>query len=172
MDFFGLPWTTQYIVSFSEKYYPRLEAPSQFLTSEKNSRKFVYIIRKHKTVQKSLQLDELFDKNAKILIRDFEIFWQKFVKVLKTVQKSLQFDELFDKNVKILIHNLEIFWPKFVKVLFTFNERKTPFNLTNYLKKKLSNYRRNVTPTKKVDRGIERKRKNCVLELQKNMCSI
>ena len=63
MDFFGLPWTTQYIVSFSEKYYPRLEAPSQFLTSEKNSRKFVYIIRKHKTVQKSLQFDELFDKN-------------------------------------------------------------------------------------------------------------
>ena len=55
--------------------------------------------------------------------------------------------------------------------MFTANQRKTPFNLTNYLKK-MSNYLRNVAQMKKVDRGIERKRKNCVLKLQKNMCSL
>ena len=44
---------------------------------------------------------ELCHKNVKILIRNFEIFCQKFVKVQMFTANQRKFDELFEKNVKL-----------------------------------------------------------------------
>ena len=84
MDFFVLPWTTQYIVSFSEKYYLTEARNAESISNfRKKSRKFVFEENSPKlpSIWRIISY-ELCHKNVKILIRNFEIFCQKFVKVL------------------------------------------------------------------------------------------